>query len=113
MPYIAIATSKSLTKEQKTALKTKLGEKISIIPGKAEDRLMVDISENHDMYFKGVERELAFVDVKCYGETEMEYKKAFTEAAFEVLQKETGLPQDSIYLTFTDYKNWGTLGSLK
>jgi len=113
MPYIAINTSKPLSDEQKEQLKTVLGEKITVIPGKSESRLMIDISDSHTMYFAGEKRELAYVDVKCYGTTEFENKKAFTEAAFEAIEQITGLPQDGIYLTYSEFENWGTLGSMK
>lgn len=113
MPYIAINTSKVLSDAQKEALKTALGEKISVIPGKSESKLMIDISDGHTMYFAGEKRELAYVDVKCYGTTEFANKKAFTEATFEVVQQITDLPQDGIYLSYSEFENWGTLGSMK
>ena len=59
MPYIAINTSKPLSAAQKDELKTALGEKITVIPGKSESRLMVDISDNHTMYLAGEKRFLA------------------------------------------------------
>lgn len=113
MPYIAVKTSKTLAAAQKTALKDALGEKITVIPGKSEAKLMVDISDGHTMAFAGEERELAFVDVRCYGTTEFEHKKAFTEAAFAAVQQTTGLAQDAIYLTYSEFPNWGTLGTMK
>lgn len=113
MPYISISTSKILTEDQKTALKTELGRKISIIPGKAEVRLMVDISDGHDMYLAGEKRDLAYLDVRGYGSSELADKKAFTEAVFVAVQEITGLPQNGIYLTYTEFANWGTLGSMK
>lgn len=113
MPYIAVNVSGTLTDEQKLAIKTGLGEKISVIPGKIEKALMIDISENHTLFMGGDQRPLAFLDVRCYGETEFQYKKAFTEAAFEVLQSATGLTERDIYLTHTDFANWGTRGTMK
>lgn len=113
MPYIAVNTSKTLSGEQKTALKAALGEKIAVIPGKDESKLMVDISDGHTMYFAGEKRDLAYLDVKCFGTTELTHKKAFTEAAFEAVQQTTGLAQDAIYLTYSEFANWGTLGSMK
>ena len=47
MPYIAVTTSKALSDEQKDELKKTIGQKISLIPGKTEAALMVDISDNH------------------------------------------------------------------
>ena len=49
MPYIAVTTSKALSDEQKDELKKTIGQKISLIPGKTEAALMVDISDNHTM----------------------------------------------------------------
>ena len=43
MPYIAVTTSKALSDEQKDELKKTIGQKISLIPGKTEAALMVDI----------------------------------------------------------------------
>lgn len=113
MPYIAINTSKCLSDGQKEALKTALGEKIAVIPGKSESKLMMDISDGHTMYAAGEKRELAYIDVKCFGTTALANQKAFTEAAFEAVQQATGLTQDSIYLTYSEFEHWGTAGTLK
>ena len=53
MPYIGVSTSKKLSDAQKDAIKSALGEKISVIPGKTEKALMVDIADGHTMYFAG------------------------------------------------------------
>ena len=82
-------------------------------PGKVEAALMVDISDGHTIYLSGEQRDLAYLDVKCYGSTEFEYKKAFTEAAFEVVEREVGLTKKDIYLTYSEFANWGTGGSMK
>ena len=113
MPYIGIFTSKSLSDAQKDALKSALGEKIAVIPGKSEAALMIDIADSRTMYFAGQKRELAFLDVRCFGTTEFAHKKAFTEAAFQAVEQSTGLPEDAIYLTYSEFANWGTRGSMK
>lgn len=113
MPYIGVNLTGTLTDEQKLAIKSGLGEKIGVIPGKVEAALMVDISENHTLFLGGDQRPLAFLDVRCYGTTEFEHKKAFTEAAFEVVQNVTGLTARDIYLTYAEYPNWGTRGTMK
>ena len=113
MPYIGISTSKNLSEAQKDSLKADLGEKIRVIPGKTEAALMVDISDGHTMYLAGEKRELAFLDVRCFGSTEFANKKAFTEAAFQAVEQQTGLPENAIYLTYSEFANWGTRGSMK
>ena len=113
MPYIAVRTSCVLSQEQKDHLKSGLGECIALIPGKDESRLMVDIADGHTMYLAGVKRELAYVDVKCYRSADFESKKKFTEAVFELLEQVAGLAKDAVYLTCSEFENWGTLGSFK
>ncbi len=113
MPYIEINISRLLSDPQKDTLKTALGAKISLIPGKSESKLMVDISDGHTMYLAGEKRDLAYVDVKCFGAAEFAHKKTFTEAAFEAIQQTTGLPQDGIYLTYSEFEHWGTQGTMK
>ncbi len=113
MPYIGVSTSKVLTEVQKDELKAALGRKIEVLPGKTEAKLMIDISDGHTMYLAGEKRELAFLDVRCYGSTEFENKKAFTEAVFDVVQQTTGLPEDGIYLTYGEFSTWGMMGSMK
>ena len=36
---------------------------------------MVDISDNHTMYFAGEKRKLAYVDVRCYGSTSLRTRR--------------------------------------
>lgn len=67
MPYIEVKVTGALTDAQKNAIKRGLGEKIGLIPNKKESVLMVDISENHTMYFGGEARDLAFVDADIQG----------------------------------------------
>lgn len=113
MPYICVNVTGTLREDQKEAIKSGLGEKISLIPGKTEKALMVDISEHHTMYFQGEKRDLAFIDVRCYKSAAFEDKKRFTEAAFAVVEEVTGLSADDIYLSCGEYDTWGTKGSLK
>ena len=40
-------------------------------------------------------------------------KKALTEALFDAVELHTGLHDDSIYLTYSEFSNWGTRGTMK
>ena len=113
MPYIGINVTGSLTEKQKNTIKNGLGEKISLIPGKNESRLMIDFSENHTLYMAGNRRPLAFIDVRCYGKTEFENNKAFTEAALTLIQETLGLEPGDLYLTLTEFEHWGVMGTMK
>lgn len=113
MPYVSVSTSQKLSQAQKDSLKTTLGEKISLIPGKTEAGLMVDISDGHSLYFAGKADDLAFVDIRCFGQTAPDAKKAYAAAVFEALEKQLGIPADHVYLNHTDLDTWGSRGVLR
>ena len=49
MPFIDSKVSVSLSKEQETELKTRLGQAISLIPGKSESWLMTGFQDNYHL----------------------------------------------------------------
>lgn len=113
MPFISVQVAETLLQEQKDALKISLGKNISLLPGKAEEQLMVDISDKHSLYFSG--RPLskgAYVDVRTFGNSDFESKKALTESIYEMLHNVCGIQKDEIYVTFSAFSEWGTRGSL-
>lgn len=114
MPYINVNTSKSLANEEKDALKSKLGELITIIPGKTEKVLMIGINDDYTMYFGGEKKEdLAFINVKLYKESEFEYKAEFTKKVFELFETEYGIQSHNIFMSFDEYNSWASRGELK
>lgn len=112
MPYIHVNTSKDLGGKGKEKLKTKLGELISLLPGKSEDVLMVHISDGQDMYFKGEKRDVAYLDIKLFRESDMESKSKFTSEVFRLFEREFGIDGGNLFLSISEYNTWGFLGSL-
>ncbi|WP_044933281.1 hypothetical protein [Oribacterium sp. NK2B42] len=51
MPFISTKTNVTVTKEKEKQLKERLGQAISIIPGKSENWLMLAIEGDIPMYF--------------------------------------------------------------
>jgi len=114
MPYIDVNISIKLSDHQKDDLKSKLGELITIIPGKTENVLMIGINDGYTMYFSGQKKEkLAFLNVKLYKQSEYEYKNELTKRIFELFEKEYGITGDNIFMTFDEYESWATRGMLK
>mgnify|MGYP005786582197 FL=1 len=112
MPYIAVNVSRSLSNDEKEQIKTNLGAKISTLPNKSEARLMVQISDNCSLYFAGNECEGAFIDVRLYGHIELQYKKEYAEQIFDIMS-DLGFKKEFVYLSYLEFENWGTNGSLK
>ena len=113
MPFISVQVAGSLLQEQKDAITISLGKSISLIPGKSEKQLMVDISDGHSLYFGGKPLSTgAYVDVRTFGDSDFESKKALTESIYEMLHKICGIQKNEIYVTFSAFSEWGTRGSL-
>lgn len=110
MPYISLSTSKKLAPEQKEAVKSKLGELITIIPGKSEGGLMIDIGDGRTFYFRGIEKEAAYINVKMRGTAEYSVKKELTEALFAMFDETLGLKPDDVYISYEENEHWGLKG---
>lgn len=113
MPYIQVNTSKKLSADERDQLAAALGERISIIPGKEEKGLMVDIVDGRHMYYAGKKGEVAFVEIRCFGTTGSEGQKAYAQSVFEVLESQLGLQKHQVYYNHVDLLRWGSGGVLR
>ena len=113
MPYICLKLSKEPDPRQKEQIKARMGEIITLIPGKSEAVTMVDVSGGHSLYLGGRPLENgAFVEVRLLGKAEQKAKEAFTEAVFKSLKELAGSPEKEVYLTISEFDNWGYGGRL-
>lgn len=112
MPFIHSSVSVSMTEEQKESIKRKLGENISIIPGKTEDWLMIKFEDNCDLYFRA-SKELpsAFIEVKVFGDIKDIAARKMTEIICGIYEKELQIKQNRIYIKYEEVKKWGWNGS--
>ena len=68
MPFINSKVSVKITEEQEKELKTRLGQAISILPGKSESWLMTGFEDEYHLYFRGDNSQpAAFIDVALFG----------------------------------------------
>lgn len=112
MPFINSKVSVAMSKEKKDAVKAKLGEAISLIPGKSENWLMVGFEDSYDLYFQGnQDGETAFVEVKVFGSASPDVFSKMTGAICDIYQEELGIPQNRIYVKYEEVENWGWNGS--
>jgi phenylpyruvate tautomerase PptA (4-oxalocrotonate tautomerase family) len=113
MPYICVNLSKKIDGKQEEELKARLGEIITLIPGKSEAVTMVDISCGRSLYLGG--KALgngAFVEIRLLGKAEKAYKEALTEAVFKSLKELVGASEKEVYVNVVEFENWGTGGKL-
>lgn len=111
MPYIQTKVSVSVNAEQEKAVKTRMGEAISIIPGKSESWLMLDFEDNCRLYFKGsAELPSAFIEVKIYGRSSAEVYDRLTAELTEIISSELDIPAERIYVKYEEVSFWGYNG---
>ena len=105
MPFIDVHCSGPVSPEQEIGLKTALGEAISLIPGKSEGSLMLQVTENCRLWFGGKQEGIiAFVNVMLYGAAPRDAYESFSAAAIPLVQRELGAK--TVYLKFEEVPNW-------
>jgi len=112
MPFINSKDTVKMTEEKKEVVKQKLGEAITLIPGKSEHWLMVGFEDEYDLYFQGNrDGESAFVEVSVFGSISASVSDDLTGKICEILEGELGIPKNRIYVKYQDVKNLGWNGS--
>lgn len=107
MPFINVKANVSATKDKEAAVKSALGEAVSIIPGKSEDWLMVGIEPDHILYFKGSDAPAAMVEVSIYGNADKRSLNSLTEEICRILNRELSIPPARIYVKYYSTSDWG------
>ncbi|MFT4106631.1 MAG: phenylpyruvate tautomerase MIF-related protein [Lacrimispora sp.] len=112
MPYINSKVNVALSEEEKEILKTKLGDAISLIPGKTESWLMLGFEEECSLYFKGKNNtKIAFIEVKIFGcASKRDYDLLTTEIS-RIYREVLGISQDKIYIKYEEAEHWGWNGT--
>lgn len=111
MPYICANVTKKIRIEETELLKSEIGKLMGLI-GKSEQHLMVDIAGGKTIFFKGKTEICAYVDVRIYGKCEYNLKNKFTRAVIDVFEKVLNIKKENIFLTVTEFDNWGMNGEL-
>ena len=114
MPFISVHTNAVLSAEQKENFKSAVGEAVSLIPGKREELLMLEIEDQRMMYFKGKGDGIyAAVTVNCYKNAPYDDNRRFVRRVYEILAQEWGIGRDQAYVIIMEVPTWGTRGDLK
>ncbi len=111
MPFINSKISKKVTEEERIILKEKLGEAISVIPGKSESWLMLGFEDEYKLYFRGDDKEdIAFVEVSVYGSENPGAFDKLTGRICDIFGEVLGIKADHIYVKYQAVSNWGWNG---
>lgn len=111
MPFIDSKVTVKISQEKEENIKKKLGQAISILPGKSESWLMLGFEDGYKLYFKGEKCEkAAFVDVRVYGGANSQAYSQLTAEICRIYEEELGIPSSSVYVTYQGYSDWGWNG---
>ena len=111
MPFIHSKTSVKTTKEQQAEIKKRLGGAISIIPGKSEAWLMINLEDDQKMYFRGDDSEpIAYICVNMYGNPDREAYEKMTAELTKIYGDVLGIAADHMYIKYDASMDWGWNG---
>ena len=112
MPFIEVKTSAAADGAICEAVKSELGEAISLIPGKSERWLMVDISCGEKMWFAGDgSKDSAMVKVAVYGKISGRDADRLTARITQIVSGYFGVAPDRVYVAYGEHDKWGWNGS--
>lgn len=111
MPFIDSKVSVKITEEQEKELKTRLGQAISLIPGKSENWLMTGFDDNYHLYFRGDNSEpIAYIEVRLFGGPNKAAFQKMTEEITKIYGDVLGIAPDHMYIKYSATPDWGWNG---
>ncbi len=112
MPFIDSKISIRITEDQELELKKRLGEAISILPGKSERWLMTGFADGYHLYFGGDNSApSAFIDVSVFGAADSGAFSVLTSEISKIFEEVLGISPDRIYVKYTATSDWGWNGN--
>ena len=111
MPFIDSKVSVKITQEQENELKTRLGQAISLIPGKSESWLMTGFEDDYHLYFRGDNSEpIAYIEVRLFGGPNKAAFQKMTEEITKIYGEVLGIAPDHMYIKYSATPDWGWNG---
>ena len=112
MPFIDSKVNVKTTLKQQKELKTRLGQAVSLIPGKSESWLMINLEDDRKMYFRGDDSEpLAFICINYYGSADESAFVKMTAELTKIYGEVLGMKPDHMYVKYDASMYWGWNGN--
>lgn len=113
MPFISTIATVKIDENKEAVIKGELGQIITEIPGKTEEWLMITLSGQQPIYFRGEKCDkAAFVNIKIFGTADRKSKEALTRKVSELLERELSIPKAYVYITIDEVKDWAWNGQM-
>ena len=111
MPFINTKTNQPISPESEKKIKQDLGKAIECLRGKSESWLMVNFEGNQKMWFQGTNDPAAMVQVDIFGAAPDKEYQDLTKQICVILNAELQIPQNRIYVKYSENTHWGWNGS--
>ncbi|MDO4537067.1 MAG: phenylpyruvate tautomerase MIF-related protein [Coriobacteriales bacterium] len=111
MPFVVARVSMPVKRAQELELKARLGHAISLVPGKSEAYLLVEIEDECHLFLAGSDvKPVAYLEVSVFGNEGHAGYDGFTREVTDAFAEVLGILPDHIYLRFSDIEAWGVAG---
>ncbi|MBQ8311465.1 MAG: hypothetical protein IJX80_10685 [Clostridia bacterium] len=111
MPFINTKLNRPLSAEKEEILKARLGEAITLFPGKSEYWLMLNFSENERMWFRGYNNfPIAYVEVQLFGHADSATCSKMTGKICKIFHEELNIHPEHTYVKYEFVDEWGWNG---
>ncbi len=107
MPYINTVTNVAIPKEVEKELAAEFGKNIGLIKGKTENWLMLNFTENSNMYFAGSDAPTAMVEIQIFGKASDAEYDDLTKATCKLINEKLSIPENRIYVKYEEFNRWG------
>ena len=111
MPFIRTTTNRSVPKPVADNITAACGQAITLLRGKTEEWLMVEVAGDRNLYFKGSDAPCAFAEVQILGKGNPTELANLTDALTKILSQALDVPTDRIYVRYEEVAYWGWNGS--
>lgn len=112
MPFIEVKTNARADDAICEAVKSELGKAISLIPGKSEEWLMVNVSCGEKIWFaKEASGKCAMVKIAVYGKISDRDANRLTARVTQIVSENFDVEPDRIYVAYSEHDKWGWNGS--
>lgn len=110
MPFINVKTTAALDSAKKATLNAELCRITEDCLGKGQNWVMTSYEDNASLAFQGSIENIAYVEVKAYGEPNATEADKMTAGVCQLMEKELGIPVNRTYVSYWGTDKWGWNG---
>ena len=112
MPFIIAKTNVPVGEDAERELKSAFGRAISLVPGKSEDYLLVEVQDKCRLYLRGKNNEpIAYVTASIFGNESHAGLRELTAEITRAFGEILGVPPTNVYIKYEDISVWGAGGA--